>query len=136
MRIGLAETHCFLALYTLGTTLHDAEEPSRDGDRLMVPESMVLQLAERMVSESGVTHERMLYLMQISAKFKQPVQAGDTLVNRMHFKSKQLALQPGRGVVVTGHHVITDQGHLALEYEAVRMIRCRNAIDPATEPTA
>lgn len=136
VRIGLADIHRFLALCSAEMTSQNLLRSGHARDRLIAPESMLLQVAERMVSESGVTHGRMLYLMQISARFRHPVQAGDTLVNHIRFQSKRSALEADRGVVVTEHRVITGQGEIAIEYEAARMIRCRGPIGSAMEPIA
>lgn len=130
LRIGLEAIRRFSALCSLEIPPQDRQPPSGESTRATAPESMLLQLAERLVAESDVTHERMVYLMQISAKFRHSVWAGDTLLNRISFISRRPALQPDRGVVVTEHKVITGQGHIALEYEAVRMVRCRGPLSP------
>jgi acyl dehydratase len=89
----------------------------------MVPGMLVMCTAEGLVMNSGLTRRRGIFLMELTPKFKKPVFAGDSIVNRIRFKSKRLTSKPDRGVVVTEHQVITGGGEIAVVYDSVRMIR-------------
>jgi itaconyl-CoA hydratase len=95
----------------------------------MAPGLMVLCKAEGLVLDAGVTRRRGIFLVELSPKFKKPVYAGDTVVNRMRLKSRRVTSKPDRGIVVTEHEVITNKGELAIAYDAVRMIRTRAFVE-------
>jgi acyl dehydratase len=95
----------------------------------MAPGLLVLCTAEGLVLNAGVTRRRGIFLMELTPKFKKPVYAGDSIVNRIRFKSKRLTSKPDRGVVVTEHEVLTDKGEVAIAYDSVRMIRTHMFVD-------
>jgi itaconyl-CoA hydratase len=95
----------------------------------MSPGLLVLCKAEGLVLDAGVTRRRGIFLVELTPKFKKPVYAGDTVVNRMRLKSKRLTSKPDRGIVVTEHEVLTQKGDLAIAYDAVRMIRTRQFVE-------
>lgn len=95
----------------------------------MAPGLMVLCTAEGLVLDAGVTRRRGIFLVELTPKFRKPVYAGDTVFNRIRFKSRRLTSKPDRGIVVTEHEVVTQKGDVAIAYEAVRMIRTREFVE-------
>lgn len=96
----------------------------------MAPGLMILCMAEGLVLNAGVTRRRGIFLMELTPKFKKPVFAGESIFNRVRFKSKRLSSKPDRGVVVTHHEVVTNKGDIAIEYDSTRMIRTRLFVEP------
>jgi acyl dehydratase len=102
------------------------------GGRL-APGLFVLCHAEGLVLNAGVTRRRGIFLVELNPVFKKPVFAGDTLINRIRFKSKRLTSKPDRGIVITRHEVVTQKGDIAITYDASRMIRTRDFVESASE---
>ncbi|HSW20641.1 MAG TPA: hypothetical protein VLJ86_25685 [Ramlibacter sp.] len=119
--------------------LHDFSTPtftnmayvhgSSDYGGRMAPGLFVLCIAEGMVLQAGLTRRRGIFLMELTPKFKKPVFAGDSIVNRVRMQSKRLSSKPDRGIVVTSHEVVTDTGEVAIAYESTRMIRTRQFVE-------
>ena len=105
-------------------------EGMKDYGGRMAPGLMVLCMAEGLVMGEGLTRRRGIFLMELSPKFKKPVYAGDSIVNRVRLKSKRLSSKPDRGIVVTSHEVVTGKGEVAVAYESIRMIRTRLFVEP------
>lgn len=101
----------------------------------MVPGMLVMCTAEGLVMNAGVTRRRGIFLMELTPRFRKPVYAGDTVLNRIRFKSKRLTSRADRGIVVTSHQVITHRGDVAIEYDSVRMIRTRLFEEPTEQAT-
>lgn len=99
----------------------------------MAPGLMVLCAAEGQVLNAGLTRRRGIFLVELTPKFKKPVYAGDSVFNRIRFKSKRLTSKPDRGIVVTEHEVLTQKGDVAIVYDAVRMIRTREFVETAAQ---
>jgi itaconyl-CoA hydratase len=99
----------------------------------MAPGMMVLSMAEGLVLDAGLTRRRGIFLVELAPKFKKPVFAGDSVVNRVRFKSKRLTSKPDRGIVVTEHEVLTQKGDVAIVYDAVRMIRTREFVESGAQ---
>lgn len=72
--------------------------------------------------------------MELSPKFKKPVFAGESILNRVRMQSKRLSSKPDRGIVATSHEVVTDKGEIAIAYQSTRMIRTRQFVE--AEPGA
>lgn len=119
-----------LARFNTPTYTNPAYAKASYGGR-MVPGMLVLSLAEGLALNAGVTRRRGIFLMELTPKFKTPVFAGDTIVNRIRFKSKRVTSKPDRGVVVTEHQVVTGKGDVAIVYDSVRMIRTRLFVEAA-----
>jgi acyl dehydratase len=95
----------------------------------MAPGLHIVCLAEGLVLDAGLTRRRGIFLLELTPKFMTPVFAGDAITNHIHLKSKRLTSKSDRGIVVTRHKVITHRGEVAIEYDAVRMIRTKNYLD-------
>jgi acyl dehydratase len=122
----------FVALHSFYTptfTNMDYVKGSSDYGGRMAPGLFVLCMAEGMVLQAGLTRRRGIFLMELTPKFKKPVFAGDSIVNRVRFQSKRLSSKPDRGIVVTSHEVVTDKGEVAIAYESTRMIRTRQFVE-------
>lgn len=119
-----------IARFNTPTYTNPAYAKASYGGR-MVPGMLVLSIAEGLALNLGVTRRRGIFLMELTPKFKSPVFAGDTIVNRIRFKSKKLTSKPDRGVVVTEHQVVTGKGDVAIVYDSVRMIRTRQFVEAA-----
>lgn len=102
---------------------------SKDYGGRMAPGLMILCMAEGLVMNAGLTRRRGIFLMELSPKFKKPVFAGDSIVNRVRFHSKKPTSKSDRGVVVTSHEVVTDKGEVAIAYLSTRMIRTRQFVE-------
>lgn len=98
---------------------------SKDYGGRMAPGLLVLCMAEGLALQAGITRKRGIFLMELSPKFKKPVFAGDSIVNRVRLQSKRMSSKPDRGIVVTSHEVVTDKGEIAIAYDSTRMIRTR-----------
>ena len=124
----------FVALMGFNTpTYTDPKYMKQSYGGRMAPGVMVLGLAEGLVLDAGLTRRRGIFLVELTPKFKKPVYAGDTLVNRVRFKSKRLTSKTDRGIVVTEHEVVTGKGDVAIVYDAVRMIRTREFVETAAQ---
>ncbi|QDL38596.1 MaoC family dehydratase [Rhodoferax sediminis] len=120
----------FVALHGFNTpTYTDPKYMKMSYGGRMAPGLMVLCAAEGLVLDAGLTRRRGIFLVELTPKFKKPVYAGDSVLNRIRFKSKRLTSKPDRGIVVTEHEVLTQKGELAIAYDAVRMIRTREFIE-------
>jgi len=95
----------------------------------MAPGLFVLCMAEGMVLQAGLTRRRGIFLMELTPKFRKPVFAGDSIINRVRMQSKRLSSKPDRGIVVTSHEVVTGKGEVAITYESTRMIRTRQFVE-------
>jgi len=104
-------------------------EGSKDYGGRLAPGLLVLSMAEGLVLKSGLTRKRGIFLMELAPKFKHPVFAGDSIVNRVRLHSKRLTSKTDRGVVVTSHEVVTDKGDIAITYLSTRMIRTRQFVE-------
>lgn len=102
---------------------------SKDYRGRMAPGMCVLSMAEGLVLQAGLTRKRGIFLMALTPEFKAPVYAGDAITNRVRLFSKRLTSKPDRGVVVTAHEVVTDQGLVAITYQSTRMIRTRQYVE-------
>lgn len=102
---------------------------SKDYGGRMAPGLLVLCMAEGLVMSAGLTRRRGIFLMELSPKFRKPVHAGDSIVNRVRLHEKKLTSKPDRGVVITAHEVVTDNGKVAITYHSTRMIRTRLFVD-------
>ena len=107
---------------------------SKDYGGRMAPGLMILCMAEGLALDAGLTRRRGIFLMELSPKFKKPVFAGDSIVNRVRFHSKTPTSKPDRGVVVTAHEVVTDKGEIAIAYHSTRMIRTRQFVETKPQP--
>ena len=128
--------HTFVELHSFYTptfTNMAYVRDSKDYGGRMAPGLLVLCMAEGLVLEAGLTRRRGIFLMELTPKFKKPVFAGDSIVNRVRLSSKRLSSKPDRGIVITSHEVVTDKGEIAIAYESTRMIRTRQFVE--TEPT-
>lgn len=117
-----------LARFNTPTYTNPAYVKASYGGR-MAPGMLVLSIAEGLALNLGVTRRRGIFLMELTPKFKTPVFAGDTIANRIRFKSKKATSKPDRGVVVTEHQVVTAKGDVAIAYDSVRMIRTRQFVE-------
>jgi itaconyl-CoA hydratase len=107
---------------------------SKDYGGRMAPGLMILCMAEGLALDAGLTRRRGIFLMELSPKFKKPVFAGDSIVNRVSFHSKTPTSKPDRGVVVTSHEVVTGKGEIAITYHSTRMIRTRLFVETEPQP--
>jgi acyl dehydratase len=120
----------FVALHGFNTpTYTDPKYMKMSYGGRMAPGLMVLCAAEGLVLDAGVTRRRGIFLVELSPKFRKPVYAGDSVINRIRFKSKRLTSKSDRGIVVTEHEVLTQKGERAIVYDAIRMIRTRDFIE-------
>jgi itaconyl-CoA hydratase len=124
----------FVALHGFNTpTYTDPKYMKMSYGGRMAPGLMVLCAAEGLVLDAGVTRRRGIFLVELYPKFKKPVYAGDSVINRIRFKSKRLTSKPERGIVVTEHEVLTQKGELAIVYDAIRIIRTLDFIEADTQ---
>lgn len=96
----------------------------------MAPGLLILCMAEGLLLQAGLTRRRGIFLMELSPVFRKPVYANDTIVNRVRLHSKRLTSKPDRGVVVTAHDVVNQEGATVLTYRSTRMIRTRLYVEP------
>lgn len=124
----------FVSMHGFNTpTYTDPKYMAKSYGGRMAPGLMVLCTAEGLVLDAGVTRRRGIFLVELSPKFKKPVYAGDSVVNRIRFKSKRLTSKPDRGIVISEHEVVTSKGDVAIVYDAVRMIRTRQFVEAAAQ---
>ena len=115
----------------LSPTFTDLDYVTRSdqyGGRI-APGLLTLCMAEGLILLSGVTRKRGIFAMELTPRFEAPVRAGDTIFNRVTFKSKKATRKPDRGIVVTDHTVLTTKGAVAIRYTSTRMIRTRAFVD-------
>jgi acyl dehydratase len=104
-------------------------QSSQDYQGRMAPGLLVMCMAEGLVLEAGLTRRRGIFLMELTPKFKKPVYAGDSIVNRVRLHSKRMTSKPDRGVVITSHEVVNGKGELVISYHSTRMIRTRQFVE-------
>lgn len=104
---------------------------SKDYGARMSPGLHVLSMAEGLLLQAGLTRKRGIFLMELSPKFLKPVFVGDSISNRVRLASKRLTSKPDRGVVVTAHEVVNQNGEVVLSYESTRMIRTKQYVEEA-----
>ena len=73
-------------------------EGSKDYGGRMAPGLFVLSMAEGLVLKAGLTKKRGIFLMELSPKFKHPVFAGDSIVNRVRLLEKKVAVPADRRI--------------------------------------
>ncbi|KWF24859.1 MaoC family dehydratase [Burkholderia pseudomultivorans] len=100
-------------------------QASEDYGGRIAPGLLVLCMAEGLVLQAGLTRRRGIFLVELAPKFKKPVYAGDSIVNRVRLHSKRLSSKPDRGIVVTEHDVVNHDGETVVTYLSTRMIRTR-----------
>ena len=113
-------------------TFTDRSYVNRQYSGRMSPGLFVLNIAEGLVLSAGLTRRRGIFLMELTPKFLKPVYAGDAISNLVSFHSKRLTSKPDRGVVITNHDVVTDNGDVAIRYQSTRMIRTRQFVEQPT----
>jgi itaconyl-CoA hydratase len=104
-------------------TFTDRDYVNREYSGRMAPGIFVLSLAEGLVLNAGLTSRRGIFLMELAPKFLKPVYAGDTICNQVALNTKRLTSRPDRGVVITRHDVINQNGDVVIHYHSTRMIR-------------
>ena len=113
-------------------TFTNPEYAAKQYSGRMVPGAFGLALAEGFVINSGITWRRGIFAMELNTKFLRPLLVGDTVHLEVKLKSKRITSKPDRGVVVTTHELINQNGEAVLRYESAKMVRTRAFVEETT----
>lgn len=115
--------NCTGMVEVLFTNTHFLQTESDIKGRV-APGALVYCFAEGLLIQSTMQHTGYAFL-NMELDIKGPVFAGDTIhVECEVIEARRSAKNPGRGLVRTRNRVIKQDGHLALVYTPLRMVKC------------
>ncbi len=96
----------------------------------VAPGALAYTFAEGLLVQSTMQHTGFAFL-GMELKIENPVFAGDTIHVEVEVVEARLSQsRPGRGLVRTQNSVVKQDGRVALTYNPLRMIKCRDAGQP------
>ncbi|MGO8920330.1 MAG: MaoC family dehydratase [Stellaceae bacterium] len=120
-----AFVNCTGMVEVLFTNLEFLREESDIKQRL-APAALTYCLAEGLLVQATMQHTGLAFL-HMELDVKAPVFAGDTIhVECAVVEARLSRNRPGRGLVRTVNKVVKQDGSLALTYNPLRLIKCRN----------
>ena len=92
--------------------------------RPIVPGLLTLSVAEGLIIQSGLLHDRGLALVSLEeVRFRRPVFPGDTLRVEGEVAALEEGSRPDGGMVTYRHQVVNQHGEVVLRYTVTRLVR-------------
>jgi len=101
----------------------------------LVPGALTYAIAEGLVVQEGVLHDRGLAFLGAEIRAERPVYVGDTLCVEVEIAATRPTRQADRGIVETSHRVLNQRDEVVMTLRITRLIRRRggtSALPPST----
>ena len=91
----------------------------------LTPAALTFAMAEGLVIQLGLIHETGVAFLGATLTTKAPVGVGDTIHVEVEVTEKRLTSKGDRGLVRSVNRVVNQDGQCVLEYDPLRLIKCR-----------
>ena len=94
-------------------------------DGRLVPGALTYAISEGLVIQEGILHERGLAFLGLELRAEKPVYVGDTIHVEVGTDETRPTRRPDRGIVITSHSVVNQNGDPVMRLRVTRLVRKR-----------
>ncbi len=94
----------------------------------LVPGALTYAISEGLVIQEGILHERGLAFLGLELRAEKPVYVGDTIHVEVETGETRPTRRDDRGIVITNHSVVNQNGDPVMRLRVTRMVRKRPSI--------
>ncbi len=91
----------------------------------LVPGALTYAISEGLVIQEGILRERGLAFLGLELRAEKPVYVGDTIHVEVGTDETRPTRRPDRGIVITSHSVVNQNGDPVMRLRVTRLVRKR-----------
>ena len=91
----------------------------------LIPGALTYAISEGLVIQEGILHERGLAFLGLELRAEKPVYVGDTIHVEVGTDETRPTRRPDRGIVITSHSVVNQNGDPVMRLRVTRLVRKR-----------